>query len=72
MSDIESYDGLCGNIPTFANSNLRIRCKYDLNHRGPCSYEKYRNQFQISGHCNGATVQADIEQGLLEIKSGNK
>lgn len=63
MSDIESYDGLCGNIPTFASSDLRIRCKYDINHRGPCSYEKYRSQFQIFGGCGPAPI--DPEEGFL-------
>lgn len=62
MSDIESYDGLCGNIPTFASFDLRIRCKYDLNHQGPCSYEKYRSQFMISGHCSSSTSP---EEGFL-------
>ncbi len=44
---IESYDGLCGIIATFASSDNRIRCKHEFGHSGPCSFEKYRNQFQI-------------------------
>ena len=59
MSSIESYDGLCGKIPTFASSSLRIRCKYDINHRGPCSYEKYKSQFVISGHATEPTTSPE-------------
>lgn len=45
---IESYDGLCGIIATFASSGNRIRCHYELAHSGPCSFAKHRNQFQIT------------------------
>lgn len=45
----ENYDGLCGIIATFASSGNRIRCKHEFGHSGPCSFEKYRNQFQIRG-----------------------
>jgi len=53
MSTIESYDGLCGIIPTFASSDLRLRCNYPMGHHGPCSWEKYRNQFIV---CAGASI----------------
>jgi hypothetical protein len=49
VSSIESYDGLCGIIASFAASTLRLRCKYSIGHYGSCSWEKYRSQFQISG-----------------------
>jgi len=62
MSSIESFDGLCGKIPTFASSDLRIRCKYEIGHYGPCSYEKYRNQFTLSSCCSN---QTSPEQGFL-------
>lgn len=51
MSDIESYDGLCGIIAPFANSNVRLRCKYPIDHSGPCSFEKYKNNFMCGSHC---------------------
>jgi hypothetical protein len=51
MSNIENYDGLCGIIPTFAHSGLQIRCKYELGHGGPCSFEKYRKQFWLQAGC---------------------
>lgn len=48
MSSIENYDGLCGIIPLFG-SRARLRCNYSLGHSGPCSFEKYRNQFRLWG-----------------------
>lgn len=51
MSSIEDYSGLCGIIPTFADSSRQIRCKYELGHGGPCSFEKYRSQFRIQSSC---------------------
>jgi len=48
---IESYDGLCGIIASFASSGNRIRCTYEIGHGGSCSFEKYRNQFRIFGGC---------------------
>jgi hypothetical protein len=59
MSSIESYDGLCGMIASFAASTLRLRCKYSIGHYGPCSWEKYRSQFQISGGTGDPLHYAD-------------
>lgn len=50
---IESYEGLCRIIPTFASSGNQIRCKHEFGHSGPCSFEKYRKQFWLSAGCGG-------------------
>lgn len=46
---IESYDGLCGLIAYFSTSDLRFRCNLCIGHSGPCSWEKYKKHFVISG-----------------------
>lgn len=70
MSDIESYDGLCGIIPTFASSNIRVRCTHCLGHAGPCSFEKYRHQFQIIGGTENRYYAEDkfVESVLASLK----
>jgi hypothetical protein len=50
---VEDYDGLCGTIAPFG-LHVQLRCKYDLNHEGSHSWEKYRRQFQIFG---GITIE---------------
>lgn len=45
MSSVEDYSGLCGIIPTFATSDMQIRCHYELGHGGECSFEKHRTNF---------------------------
>lgn len=44
MSTIESYDGLCGIIHLSSTSDQRVRCKYELGHTGPHSWDKYDHQ----------------------------
>lgn len=62
---IESYDGLCGIIPTFAHSGLQIRCTYELGHGGPCSFEKHRKHFYITaGSFSGDPNEVKDEDGL--------
>ena len=39
MSSVESYDGLCGWIAPFANSNMQIRCKHYFGHGGKHSWD---------------------------------
>ena len=51
MITVENYDGLCGIIPTFASSDLQIRCNYEIGHGGPCSFEKYKRHFYFSCGC---------------------
>lgn len=51
MSDIESYDGLCGIIAPFSSSDMQLRCKYDITHEGNHSWEKYRHHFIIQSSC---------------------
>lgn len=50
---VEDYSGLCGIIPTFADSSRQIRCKFEFGHSGPCSFEKYRSQFWLRAGCYG-------------------
>jgi len=57
MSTLETYDGLCGNIARFGRSDLQLRCKYDLLHEGPCSWEKYHNQFRVCSSCGNPNYQ---------------
>ena len=64
MSSIENYDGLCGIIPSFADSSRQIRCKYELGHGGPCSFEKYRHQFRIWSHA-GSFHRPDPEESFI-------
>lgn len=54
MSTVEDYSGLCGIIPSFADSGRQIRCKYEFGHSGPCSFEKYRSQFRLWGGCSAS------------------
>jgi len=54
---IESFDGLCGLIATFASSSNQIRCKYEFGHGGPCSFEKYKSQFTLQSCCNSGPIQ---------------
>jgi hypothetical protein len=66
---IETYDGLCGIIPSFAYSGLQIRCSHIMGHSGPCSFEKYRSQFRItggSGTGSGYFDQMKDEDGLKQ------
>lgn len=44
---IEDYDGLCGIIARFSSSDMQLRCQHPFGHNGPCSWEKYREQFVI-------------------------
>jgi len=60
---IETYDGKCGIIATFASSGNQIRCHYEMGHHGPCSFEKYRKQFYI---CGGTFVRPDPERGFVD------
>jgi hypothetical protein len=48
---VEDYDGLCGIIPTFASSDLQMRCHFEMGHSGPCSFEKHRRHFVITAGC---------------------
>ncbi len=50
---VEDFDGLCGIIATFGGHDLQLRCQYEMGHHGPCSFEKYRDQFRIWGGSNG-------------------
>lgn len=52
MTHIEDYHGLCGIIPTFATSDLQIRCIYEFGHSGDCSFVKYKDHFYIWVGCN--------------------
>lgn len=63
MSSIESYDGLCGIIATFASSDLQLRCNHSMGHHGNHSWEKYRDQFRIIGGTGACGY--DAEQGFL-------
>jgi hypothetical protein len=60
---VEDYDGLCGIIPTFANSSRQIRCTHELGHHGPCSFEKYRKQFWCRA---GAICAPDPERKFID------
>lgn len=60
-STVENFDGLCGIIPTFATSDLQIRCHYELGHGGPCSFEKHHNNF----YCQAGSSLNEFEKWLL-------
>ena len=60
---VESFDGLCGIIATFACSDLQIRCTYDFGHGGSCSFEKHRHHFNVMG-CTSRGV--DHERGFID------
>lgn len=74
MSTVENFDGLCGIIARFASSDLQIRCKYELGHGGPCSFEKYKDHFRIQSVCRGKTEEEllnetddeGIKRGFIE------
>jgi hypothetical protein len=58
---VEDYDGLCGIIPTFASSDLRMRCHFEMGHGGPCSFEKHRHNFIIIGGCFRTSLDSEEE-----------
>jgi len=60
---IEDYDGKCGIIATFASSGNQIRCNYELGHHGPCSFEKYRDQFRLYA---GSFSRPDPERSFVD------
>lgn len=60
---VEDYDGLCGIIAPFANSNRQFKCQYELGHSGPCSWEKYRSHFICRA---GAICAPDPDRGFIE------
>jgi hypothetical protein len=59
---VESYDGLCGIIATFASSNLQMRCLFEMGHGGPCSFEKHRHNFVFSF---GSVNRPDLEEEFI-------
>jgi hypothetical protein len=59
----ENYDGLCGIIANFASSSNQLRCHYELEHQGPCSFDKYKAHFTISG---GTSCPPDPERGFID------
>lgn len=63
MSSTENFDGMCGIIASFAHSGNQIRCKYELGHYGPCSFEKYRRPFF---HYAGAFSRPDPERCFID------
>lgn len=67
---IESYDGLCGIIATFATSDLQLRCNHSLGHHGLCSFEKYRDQFILRSHC-GPDPKWAREKGFINSVLAN-
>lgn len=63
MSSVENFDGLCGIIANFAHSGNQLRCNYELGHHGPCSFEKYRDQFRLMAGCFSTP---DPERGFID------
>jgi hypothetical protein len=75
MSNIENFDGLCGIIATFSSSDLQIRCHYEFGHGGPCSFQKYKDQFIIQTGCGSAPVSSGesfIESVIESMKARHK
>ena len=62
---IETFDGLCGIIASFASSDLQLRCLYEMGHQGPCSFEKYKHHFRIFGGC-GPNPEWIRERGFID------
>jgi hypothetical protein len=67
MSSVETFDGLCGIIATFASSDLQIRCTYELDHYGDCSFEKYRKQFTIQSSCGRDPEEIKEEKFITSV-----
>jgi len=67
MSTVENFDGLCGIIATFADSSRQIRCHYIFDHGGPCSFEKYREQFVLSSSCARNPIAVKEEQFIASV-----
>lgn len=63
MSSTETFDGLCGLKAPFGNHKVSFKCLFELGHSGPCSWEKYRDQFVIMG---GSFSRPDPERGFIE------
>lgn len=73
MSHIETFEGLCGQIATFASSDLQLRCLYSLGHHGKCSWSKYEKQFHIDGSCNaGPSAEQQFENSVMITIKENK
>lgn len=63
---IEDYDGLCGVIAGFSLPNLQLRCQYSFGHNGPCSWEKYGEQFKIKlqSYCNSSCEEKILDKKI--------
>jgi hypothetical protein len=68
---VEDFDGLCGIHAPFWCYELQLRCHYELGHHGPCSWEKYREQFRIWGGSN-ADPKVVAEQGFINSVINHK
>lgn len=69
MGSCDKFDGLCGIIAPFASSDLQIRCKYEMAHSGPCSWEKYKSRFFITAGC-GSYESYYLNREINGVKQG--
>ena len=72
MSSTESFDGLCGIIARFSDSDLQLRCEYEFGHSGPCSWDKLRklsrvgNFIKIQSSCSRYSPEQIAERKFIE------
>jgi hypothetical protein len=53
MSNVESYDGLCGIPHLCSSSDSQIRCYYEAGHHGPHSWEGRHVGFSLYARLPG-------------------
>lgn len=54
---VEDFDGLCGIIYRYSSTRLQVRCKYEMNHEGPHSWEK---------HISGGPIRLLVHDTTIE------
>lgn len=70
MSNIESYDGLCGIIHLYATSDKQVRCHHSLGHHGKHSWADKKIALHIVGGTENRHYAEDkfIESVLASLK----
>jgi hypothetical protein len=57
MSSVESFDGLCGIIHQYADSDKQVRCLYEFGHHGPCSWKEIKGLTLHFGSCCNSSAR---------------